>query len=188
MVKQPQEAPHKPLFAHGYTTAPPTRPIVPNNFQNTTIGPNNTMVNPTTNGSVTANPNSNPNPSQRDTNKSSPRYPSGSEIELPDIETDSEEESSDSGKGFVAPEWANSPALRSLLVEQQLVDPEAVFGPIAPLHMDEIFRNKDRPHRFRNRTSSANWSGQDRLTQDEVREDLEKRERLIANGGWSFDL
>ena len=106
---------------------------------------------------------------------------------MPEIDTDSEGEDDDK-KDFVAPDWATSPALRSLLVDQQLVDPEEVFGPIAPLHMEEIFRNKDRHHRFRSRTSSANWSGQDRLTQEEVQRDLEARERLIANGGWTYDL
>ena len=116
----------------------------------------------------------------------------GDAISLPDIPTDSEDEYEQDGKGkspFAVPDWAESPALRSLLTAQQLVDPETVFGPIAPLHMEEIFKNnKDRHHRFRNRTSSANWSGQDRLTQDEIRRDLDARRRLIANGEWSMGM
>ena len=91
-------------------------------------------------------------------------------------------------KDFSVPDWAQSPALASLLANQQLVDPEQVFGPIAPLHMEEIFKNKDRHHRFRSRTSSANWSGQDRLTQEEIQRDLEARRKLIANGEWTFGL
>jgi hypothetical protein len=55
--------------------------------------------------------------------------------------------------------------------------------------MAEIFRgNKDRMQKFRNRTSSANWNGQDRLTQEEIQRDLELRQRLIANGEWTYGL
>ncbi|KAI9674169.1 MAG: hypothetical protein M1817_001987 [Caeruleum heppii] len=121
-------------------------------------------------------------------------YPDGSEIELPDIATDSEgDDYSDSSaqkskKDFVVPDWANSPNLRQTLEDQQLVEPETVFGPMAPLHMEEIFKNKDRHHRFRPRTSSANWSGADRLTQEEIRRDMAARERLRREGGWTFAL
>ena len=59
--------------------------------------------------------------------KSSPHYPPSESIALPDIATDSEDEDSDNE--FQAPNWVNSPALRELLSQQQLVDPEAIFGP-----------------------------------------------------------
>ncbi len=68
------------------------------------------------------------------------------------------------------------------------MDAEQVFGPIGPLHMEEIFKNKDRHHRLRVRTSSANWSGSDRLTEEECRRDLAARERMRRDGGWSYDL
>jgi len=116
--------------------------------------------------------------------KSSPHYPNGDSIALPEIATDSEDEDSDNE--FQAPDWVNSPALRELLTQQQLVDPEKIFGPIAPLRMEEVFKNKDRHKKFRDRTSSANWSGNDRLTEEERQRDREARERLMKDGGWTF--
>ncbi|KIW07872.1 uncharacterized protein PV09_01786 [Verruconis gallopava] len=116
--------------------------------------------------------------------KSSPHYPNPESIHLPEIATDSEDE--DSENEFQAPSWTESPALRQLLTEQQLVDPQSVFGPIAPLRMEEVFRNKERQKKFRERTSSANWSGADRLTEEERQRDREARERLMRDGGWSF--
>jgi hypothetical protein len=116
--------------------------------------------------------------------KSSPAYPAGDNIALPEIATDSEDEEGD--EEFSAPSWVNSPALRELLQKQQLVDPEQIFGPIAPLHMEEIFKGKDRHKRFRDRTSSANWTGADRLTEEERKRDREGRERLMREGGWTF--
>lgn len=52
--------------------------------------------------------------------------------------------------------------------------------------MEEVFRNKDRHKRFRDRTSSANWNGADRLTEEERKRDREGRERLVRDGGWVF--
>lgn len=118
--------------------------------------------------------------------KSSPHYPNGENIALPEIATDSEDEDSDTE--FEAPSWANSPALRELLTQQQLVDPEQVFGPIAPLQMEQVFQNKDRHKQFRPRTSSANWSGTDQLTEEDRRKDREARERMMRDGGWQFHL
>lgn len=118
-------------------------------------------------------------------NKSSPQYPNGDNISLPEIATDSED--SDDDNDFVPPDWANSPALRDLLKDQQLVDPMKVFGPIAPLMMEEVFKgNKERQAKFRKRTSSANWNGPDRLTEDERKKDREARERLERDGAWTF--
>lgn len=118
--------------------------------------------------------------------KSSPQYPNGDSIELPDIATDSDD--SDDEKDFKPPDWANSPALKELLAQQQLVDPMKVFGPIAPLMMEEVFKgNKERQAKFRARTSSANWNGPDRLTEEERRRDFEARERLERDGGWTFN-
>ncbi|KAL9055929.1 MAG: hypothetical protein Q9162_003225 [Coniocarpon cinnabarinum] len=119
--------------------------------------------------------------------KSSPAFPNGDNISLPDIATDSEDEDSDDA--FEAPAWTDSPELRRLLEQQQLVDPMRVFGPIAPLSMEEVFKgaSKDRMKRFRDRTSSANWNGPDRLTEEERRRDREARERLEKDGGWTYE-
>lgn len=54
--------------------------------------------------------------------------------------------------------------------------------------MEEVFsKSKDRFGKFRARTSSANWSGVDRLTEDEIRKDMQAREKLRRQGGWSYD-
>lgn len=121
--------------------------------------------------------------------KSSPRYQNGENIVLPEIHTDSEDEDSDDGgSGFPAPPWVDSPEIRKALVEQEGMDPTRIFGPPAPLNMEEVFsKSKDRFHKFRQRTSSANWSGQDRLTEDEIRKDLEGRDKLRRLGIWTYD-
>jgi hypothetical protein len=123
-----------------------------------------------------------PNSAITSTAKSSPLYPNGDSIALPEIASDSEDEEDE----FQAPDWVNSPALRELLTQQQLVDPEQIFGPIAPLRMEEVFKNKDRHKKFRDRTSSANWNGQDRLTEEERQKDREAREKMMRDGGWTF--
>jgi hypothetical protein len=89
------------------------------------------------------------------------------DIVLPDIaseysNSDDEEKETD----FKRPAWADSPQLRSLLEKQATIDPDQIFGEIKPLNMDELF--KERQGKFRNRTSSANWS-KDGLTAAEKR-------------------
>jgi hypothetical protein len=128
-----------------------------------------------------------PASSQQKILKSSPAYPNGENIKLPEIPTDSEDEDSDTER-YNVPEWAKEENLANILIDQEGKDGERVFGPSAPLHMEEIFRdNKDRMWRFRDRTSSANWAGPDGLTQDEVKWDIAERERLKRNGGWTFE-
>ncbi|KAK2882432.1 hypothetical protein FQN49_000354 [Arthroderma sp. PD_2] len=118
--------------------------------------------------------------------KSSPAYPNGENIKLPDIPTDSEDEDSDAEPCHV-PDWAKEENLHNILVQQEGQDGEMVFGPSAPLHMEEIFKgNKERVRKFRDRTSSANWNGPDGLTQDEIKWDMAEREKLKNNGGWVF--
>ncbi|ERT01593.1 hypothetical protein HMPREF1624_02844 [Sporothrix schenckii ATCC 58251] len=118
--------------------------------------------------------------------KSSPRFPNGDAIELPDIQTDDE----DSEEEVVnAAPWADSPDLRRALMRQETVDPVQVFGPPGPLNMEEVFnKSKDRWHKFRARGSSANWSGIDRLTEDDIRKDLAARDKIRREGGWSYEL
>lgn len=97
-----------------------------------------------------------------------PEIPSES-IELPDINSEySDSEDEDRVRTFDPPDWAQSPELRHALQMQSTVNPDDVFGAIRPLRMEEIFRT--RQSRFRARTSSANWSGADRLTVEEIRE------------------
>ena len=122
--------------------------------------------------------------------KSSPQSQNGENIHLDDIPTDSEDDdsepdSSSKAKPANLPEWAQSPNLRNLLMTQEEgIDADQVFGPVQSPHMEEMFR--ERHHRFRSRTSSANWAGQDRLTEEEIRRDVEARQRLRREGGWSF--
>ncbi|KAI6136627.1 hypothetical protein F5141DRAFT_1075741 [Pisolithus sp. B1] len=97
-----------------------------------------------------------------------PEVPSES-IELPDINSEySDSEDEDRVRTFDPPNWAQSPELRQALQMQSTVNPDDIFGDIRPLRMEEIFRT--RQSRFRARTSSANWSGADRLTMEEIRE------------------
>ena len=117
----------------------------------------------------------------------SPAYPNGENVKLPEIPTDSEDEDSDA-EPYNVPDWAKEENLRKLLVSQEGQDGEMVFGPSAPLRMEEIFKDsKDRFKKFRDRTSSANWNGPDGLTQDEIKWDIAEREKLKRNGGWVFD-
>jgi hypothetical protein len=124
--------------------------------------------------------------------KSSPQYPNGEGIHLPEIPTDSEDEDSedDGGNAFPIPDWATPGHLTEQLIRQEGMDGDAVFGPIAPLKMEEIFAkgNKERLKRLRDRTSSANWAvSGDGLTLEEVRTDREQRERMRQEGGWRFN-
>ncbi|KAH7910944.1 hypothetical protein BJ138DRAFT_1064128 [Hygrophoropsis aurantiaca] len=90
-------------------------------------------------------------------------------IELPDINSEySDSEDEDRVRTFDPPGWAQSPELRQALQTQSTVNPDDIFGAIRPLRMEELFRT--RQSRFRARTSSANWSGTDRLTVEEERE------------------
>lgn len=90
-------------------------------------------------------------------------------IELPEINSEySDSEDEDRVRTFDPPDWAQSPELRQALQKQSKVNPDDIFGGIQPLRMEEVFRT--RQSRFRARTSSANWSGSDMLTVEEIRE------------------
>ena len=73
---------------------------------------------------------------------------------------------------MVKPAWADSPVLVAQLKRQQAINPDDVFGEIKPPTIDDIFKdNRRRGHStFRPRSSSANWSGQDKLTREEIEE------------------
>ncbi|KAH8659218.1 hypothetical protein BGZ60DRAFT_456713 [Tricladium varicosporioides] len=129
-------------------------------------------------------------PNAKSAAKSSPQYQNGETIDLPEIHTDSESEDSDAETkpGFATMDWAASPALREQLTRQEPMDPAQIFGNPGPINMEEVFnKSKDKFSRFRDRTSSANWGGIDRLTEDEIRKDLEARDKVRRQGGWSYD-
>lgn len=137
---------------------------------------------------VRATPASSAKAAARAAPKSSPRYQNGDAIELPEIQTDDEDEDEDDAGGMVAP-WADSPDLRRALMRQETMDPSQIFGPPAALNMEEVFsKSKERFHKFRARTSSANWSGTDRLTEEDIRKDLAARDKLRREGAWSYEL
>jgi hypothetical protein len=128
-----------------------------------------------------------PPKSSKSVARSSPRFPNGESIELPDIQTDDDSDDGDAHFEFAA--WADSPALKAALLAQERVDPMQVFGPPAPLNMEEVFnKSKDRWHKFRARTSSANWSGTDRLTEEDIKKDMQARDKMRREGGWSYEL
>lgn len=122
--------------------------------------------------------------------RSSPRFQNGDNIELPEIQTDDEDEDEDDApRSGIAPAWTDSPDLRRALMRQETMDPSLIFGPPAPLNMEEVFsKSKDKFHKFRARTSSANWSGADRLTEEDIRKDLAGRDKIRREGGWSYDI
>lgn len=100
--------------------------------------------------------------------KAEPVVPSES-IELPDINSEySDSDDEDRPRTFDPPNWAQSPELRQALEMQSGINPDDIFGAVRPLKMEEIFKTKT--SRFRARTSSANWTGSDRLTVEEERE------------------
>ncbi|KAJ1979861.1 hypothetical protein H4R35_001342 [Dimargaris xerosporica] len=76
-------------------------------------------------------------------------------------------------QGQKIPTWATSPAVRVALVNQSRVNPDAIFGKVKPIHVEEIFNKRD--HRYRVRSSSANWSGIDKLT---VAEEVEYEKKM----------
>ncbi|KAF5858379.1 hypothetical protein ETB97_004458 [Aspergillus alliaceus] len=118
--------------------------------------------------------------------KPSPNYPNGENIHLPEIATDSEDEDSDA-EMLPVPKWAQPKELESLLRQQEGLEADSIFGPIAPFSLEETFKADKKIKKFRERTSSANWAGTDALTQEEIRRDLAERQRLRLNGGWSFN-
>lgn len=117
----------------------------------------------------------------------SPKYQNGETIELPDIETEDEDED-EAEPSFGVASWANSPDLARALMEQERVRPEDVFGIPPPMKLEEVFSKKERHHKFRARTSSANWSGADKLTEEELIKDLRARDKMRRDGGWSYEV
>lgn len=121
--------------------------------------------------------------------KSSPQCVNGENIELEEIQTDEDDEDDEDEKpkDAMVADWAKSPFLKDQLeTQERFADPDEIFGPVGSPHMEEMF--KGREYRYRNRTSSANWAGSDRLTEEEIRSDRAAREQLRRQGGWTFGL
>ncbi|RDX55900.1 hypothetical protein OH76DRAFT_1460594 [Lentinus brumalis] len=89
-------------------------------------------------------------------------------IELPDINSEYSDSDDEDRPKRDLPDWAKSPDIAAALQQQSTINPDDIFGRIGPLRMEEIFRT--RHSRFRARTSSANWTGTDELTQHEEKE------------------
>jgi Inner centromere protein, ARK binding region len=123
--------------------------------------------------------------SQRMAAKPSPQYPTGEHIHLPEIPTDSEDEDSEA-EILPVPKWAQPKELEALLREQEGLETDSIFGPIAPFSLEETFKADKKVKKYRDRTSSANWGGPDGLTHEEIRRDIAERQRLRMNGGWTY--
>ncbi|KAK2754188.1 inner centromere protein [Colletotrichum kahawae] len=201
----------KPMYSTGYSNGPQNasrdlfKGVVTAQHNSTVKATKQLDINQFAKGEIPFNPNPNPagpahkTPARpmaaastktatikKSATRSSPRFQDGEKIELPEIDTDPEDE--DENDDFVAP-WADSPDLRRALMRQETLDPQGIFGPPRALNMEEVFNNsKERWHKFRARTSSANWSGSDRLTEDEIRKDIAARNRLRKDGGWSYEM
>ncbi|CAG8161965.1 unnamed protein product [Penicillium nalgiovense] len=128
-----------------------------------------------------------PNSAPRPPAKPSPKYPSGENIHLPEINTDSEDDDDSDSEMFPVPKWAQAKELEGLLRQQDGMEVDSIFGPIAPFSLEDTFKADKKVKKYRDRTSSANWSGPDGLTQEEIRRDVAERQRLRLNGGWSFN-
>lgn len=207
-----QELPVKSVYGNGYSNAPP--PSASKSFFKTAVtAQHNSHVKAAhaldtaqfSKGAIPFAPNPNqagpphhktpgrpvgggiPKSTAKSAARSSPRFQNGEAIELPDIDTDDDSDEDDGHMAVAA--WADSPALKAALLAQERVDPMQVFGPPAPLVMEEVFnKTKERWNKFRARTSSANWSGTDRLTDEDVRKDLAARDKMRREGGWSYEL
>ncbi|KAF7532510.1 hypothetical protein G7054_g7879 [Neopestalotiopsis clavispora] len=207
---KPQDTASKNMFPSGYANAPPS--ATKNLFKSTLTSQHNTLSkaglpmdtaqfakgaipfapNPAGPAHKTpARPVGGPSAKSaaKSAARSSPRFQNGEQIELPEINTDDEDEYSDDEHKQMFASWTDSPALRRAIMDQETLDPMRVFGAPAPLNMEEVFsKSKDRWHKFRARTSSANWSGSDKLTEDDIRKDIAARDKLRREGGWSYEM
>ncbi|KAH7016167.1 uncharacterized protein B0I36DRAFT_254091, partial [Microdochium trichocladiopsis] len=90
-------------------------------------------------------------------------------IDLLEIYTEDEDSKygdvSDGSMAF----WADPSPLRKGLIHQEGMNPFLVFGPPVPLDMEQVFgKSKSQLPNFHRRTSSADWTSADRLTDGEM--------------------
>jgi hypothetical protein len=207
-----QELPKKSVFQNGYSNAPPSatrdlfKATVAGQYGNQAKAAHPLDMAQISKGAIPFAPNPNPSAQSHKTParpgaahgvksaaksvpRSSPAFQNGESIELPEIQTDDEDDEDEAGGTVSVAAWADSPDLRRALMRQETMDPSHIFGPPAPLNMEEVFsKSKDRFHKFRARTSSANWSGADRLTEDDIRKDLAARDKMRREGGWTYEM
>lgn len=111
--------------------------------------------------------------------------PAESNVSLPEIHTDSSE---DSDRQSLA-SWASPRHIFQTLTAQEMFDTDRIFGPIRRVAIDDVFGTMpaEKRRRLNLRTSSANWvrTG-DALTQVEVIEDRAGREAISRAGGWVY--
>lgn len=72
--------------------------------------------------------------------------------DLPEILTDDEDKKE---KRILEP-WAQTPQLKRLLLHQQHLNPDTIFGAIPPMNIEDIFESQ--ASRQRGRASMSNWS------------------------------
>ena len=72
--------------------------------------------------------------------------------ELPEILTDEE----DDREKRIFENWAETPQLKRVLLQQQKINPDSIFGEIPPLDIEDIFESQ--ASRQRGRASLSNWS------------------------------
>lgn len=121
----------------------------------------------------------------------SPMFPNPENIHLIDIQTSDDDDDSEDERERKRrlPEWTYTPNMNTALMNQESIDPDAVFGVIAPANLDEWFpKDKQRLQKLRVRTSSAQWDGPDGLTEEEKRRDLVAKQKISKDGGWSMGL
>ncbi|KAJ3121957.1 hypothetical protein HK098_003249 [Nowakowskiella sp. JEL0407] len=99
--------------------------------------------------------------------------------DIPDSEDEDEYHSDDEDLqkpkttvGKPLPDWVLSPNLKKALANQTRQDPDEIFGAVQPLALEDVFKGSKRT--FRARTSSAHWTGTDRLTEYEQERYKEK--------------
>ncbi|KAI8844508.1 hypothetical protein BJ741DRAFT_703943 [Chytriomyces cf. hyalinus JEL632] len=64
------------------------------------------------------------------------------------------------------PAWVETPALMKTLVEQKMKDPDAIFGAVKPLSLEDVFKGGRVQKRFRD-SMAGNWEGHGALTKEE---------------------
>lgn len=113
--------------------------------------------------------------------------PAESNVSLPEIHTDSSEESD----RLSLASWVSPRQIFQKLSAQEQIDADQIFGPIKRVYIDDVFgaMPADKRRRLNMRTSSANWvRNGDALTQVEINEDRAGRQAIQRNNGWEYTI
>lgn len=89
---------------------------------------------------------------------------------------------------MAVPKWAQPADLFTQLQNQELMDPEDVFGPIGSLDMEAVFPDTGEGsiRSSKTFTPSPAWDSADMLTSAEIAADYEARLRMMRLGGWVY--